>query len=351
MTSTEKKRDEKIDCIKGIMMLLTIIGHHWHLHGIFTVLGSFQKFCYFFTMPIFFICSCLFVKEFSWANFGRRVKGLLIPYVFWFFVLSYNYIFKWKNITDFKCFKLYLKGIVSGNWTHLYHSPLWFIPAVFMLNLFVSLCYKNKYFKIFILIVSALDICFVTYIRKHFHTQVPWGIDTILYILPLALIIAHIYHNHLKTKGHFVPLKYLIPTFIITIPILYVLNPIVPSILHQRIDFSQLLLPDLTNAMGGGIIVFNMFLYSLFELLYRLKNIKLFEYIGKYSLLIFILHMSVYKMIKPYVLKILLLPIGKDVAFFLILLIDIIVCIVFPILLQKILYRISDKFVYIGAKK
>lgn len=119
-STTVKKRIDEIDIIKGIGIILMVLGHS----------GSYAKnYVYLFHMAIFFIASGFVFKSIdssSYKNlftFGlKRIKQLYIPYVFWTvaFSLLHNFFIKINIYTT--------NPAISNYATGLYAAPTPFSP-------------------------------------------------------------------------------------------------------------------------------------------------------------------------------------------------------------------------------
>lgn len=170
------KRDESIDIIKGIGILLVLIGHT-------TDYG--RKFIYQFHMPLFFFISGILYKDKYDIKpiklIERRIKSLYIPFVTYnlFFLFMHNIFI---NIGVYEDSKYYsLKEIVSRGINILLLSasepltgPLWFVSALFVTNI-IFVLYKyftNKFFYKFkeefllLLIILTLIVGINTDIKR-----------------------------------------------------------------------------------------------------------------------------------------------------------------------------------------
>ena len=130
-------RDLRIDSLKGFLIILVIIGHiplnsfNIEKQHIFS---SFTQWIYFFHMPLFFAMRVLFIKnDFIWII--KRASLILIPYFFWFFYGHKKLLF--ENPLEF------MRGVFMGNWESL-NSIIWFLPALFTLNVLFYIFYKSN---------------------------------------------------------------------------------------------------------------------------------------------------------------------------------------------------------------
>lgn len=135
MTVKEKRLDD-IDMVKGIGIILVVIGHSTYVsENVLTWLASFH-------MPLFFVASgILFAHKRSYEEpFASYVKkrfcGMMIPY-FWFSLIyigvDYYYLYAHPEVIDLQFIHSAILQAVS-----LYGiSVLWFLPAIF----FGELCF------------------------------------------------------------------------------------------------------------------------------------------------------------------------------------------------------------------
>lgn len=130
-------RDNTFDRIKGIAILLVIIGHL--AHGI----GWTVPIIYTFHMPLFFIVSGYFYKEKEIIQlFKRDFRTLLIPYFLISFILIiYGFLVTlWKQNPDKVWY--WINAFIKAGTTDSGLGPLWFLLAMFWCRLFYNLLFK-----------------------------------------------------------------------------------------------------------------------------------------------------------------------------------------------------------------
>lgn len=176
------KRRIDIDILKGILILLVVVGHQAPA-PISTVI-------YWFHMPSFFIISGLLHKE-EVISFGgyakKKVKSLLIPYVVYCALIV---LIIERNPKDF------LFDILGGGSRYTY-GVYWFVPALFITEMVFFLINKvveksNK--KVIIIAVLAIALIVISSLYSLFFYsnlegdytgwpmkyQVPWSLDVCL---------------------------------------------------------------------------------------------------------------------------------------------------------------------------
>ena len=134
----ERVRLPYLDAARGLAILLVVLGHIWETEQPLPVL------IYSFHVPLFFIISgslAAYTKQ-EQRPFGRlimaRLKSLLIPYAC--FELGFVVIFGIRNHFDFSSQGL---RAYDGLLLQPLNVPLWFLPALFLTELFLLLLLKR----------------------------------------------------------------------------------------------------------------------------------------------------------------------------------------------------------------
>ncbi|MEG1255518.1 acyltransferase family protein [Clostridium sp.] len=167
----DKKRIEWIDILKGIGIILVVIGHANFKFAGSTGTMFIQKYIYSFHMPLFFFLSgYLFVKE-KHPNFKKfiktKIKTLLIPY-FFFSILSV--------LVKFNGFKTIIVQILYLGNKVVWNEPLWFLVCLFVVEIifyFISQV-KSKAKTLFILLIFGI-VGYSLYFIKD-YVVLPWSI-------------------------------------------------------------------------------------------------------------------------------------------------------------------------------
>jgi fucose 4-O-acetylase-like acetyltransferase len=145
-------RIEYIDVAKGIGIFLVVLGHN----QIKATLPALAAFIYTFHMPMFFLLSGMFFK----ANMGffellrRRFHTLLQPYLV-IILLMYITAFLFSE-TQSSLILLHLAKAAYASGNYLDWAQLWFLPALFAVNIFVYLLFKLIYGRLPALWMRAL---------------------------------------------------------------------------------------------------------------------------------------------------------------------------------------------------
>lgn len=181
---TETKRILAFDLLKGVGILLVILGHIEIPHSLKTVIYSFH-------MPLFFFVSGCFFKSVSIKTFlCKKWNQLLVPWLFFatvlfifLFVLSFyeTHIFLtalWQPINSV------WDGLCGNENSFVLYRTIWFLICLFEVSLLyfvidkiISLLCCCKY-----LLVSILSILFYVlgYLMNVYGIDMPYFLDTTL---------------------------------------------------------------------------------------------------------------------------------------------------------------------------
>ncbi|TRX13403.1 acyltransferase family protein [Flavobacterium gawalongense] len=327
------KRDFNLDFLKGFLIILVVYGHiPFEFFSIekSSLLSNIGSLIYFFHMPLFFTVSALFIKS-SYDWLIKRASLILAPYLFWFFYGNRRIFIENTDVFFGKLF--------MGNW-HSIESVLWFLPALFSLNVLVFLFYKGTgLFKSILFMGSLLTFVFANKIIV-VHNLIPFGLDVALYIFLLTYFIRFTYENKNLIEKFNIPLLMIMT--IISFLLLFQLEPIkTHTQWHSRVDLAQFSVP--TTIVG--YISFMILNISIFILFLKIKSNHMLAFIGTYSFPIFLMHLMIlYRL--PMLFKF-----DNLVSNLLFMVITFILSITVPIVVSRVLMRISDKFKYIGLVK
>lgn len=135
-----KSRNLVLDIMKGIGILLVVIGHNFDNNSkIFIYIYSFH-------MPLFFLLSGYFFKyEHNFKKFiNKKTYSIIMPYLYFSLIsiILYN-MFISSNLYALSTF-FFSNRLGMGNIP--YNTPLWFLSCLFLISMFYYLIYiiKNK---------------------------------------------------------------------------------------------------------------------------------------------------------------------------------------------------------------
>lgn len=169
-----------IDAIKGIGIILVVIGHVFENQFAYDWIYSFH-------MPLFFFAAGVtFSEKPVFANIKRRIFTILVPYLF-FGVLTalYGCLIESRFRGTPSSIPDALMGLVSGQYDTLYFNvPLWFLTCFFVVTVFYNLlCRTGKKYTAWAVSVIMVIIQILVPMP-----QLPWGLDrAFIYMFFMAL--------------------------------------------------------------------------------------------------------------------------------------------------------------------
>lgn len=139
--SIHSRRIEYLDVAKGVGILLVILGHNYVKASV----PGMEQFIFSFHMPFFFLLSGMFFKpDYPLAIlFKRRFTTLIRPY-FTAIILLYAVYFFYTDIKIITILRRVGRSFyASGN--YIEWGQLWFLPHLFLLNMFVGVFFLLLY--------------------------------------------------------------------------------------------------------------------------------------------------------------------------------------------------------------
>ena len=161
-----EQRDYTLDALKGVGIILMIIGH---------VPSPIRNLIFSFHMPLFFFISGYLYKDrLAYDIIVRNTKKVLLPYLItclflWLFFIIKNNNWQWG-------LSIFLANGTDAVWnmSGLMVGPLWFLPCYFVatLGFHYVLKIKEKYIQVIILLLFWIAAFFI----KRFFGLQPMGI-------------------------------------------------------------------------------------------------------------------------------------------------------------------------------
>ena len=159
LVKDSKKRFTEIDCLRGIAIILVVIGHSFFDKTDFLPQSVIFNAIYNFHMPLFFAISGFCFINYAGAGvlnfFKKKLIRILVPYLFLaFFSLFGKYML--PNIAK--------NSYSLENWWHILlgippMGPLWFLWSLFAVMLIYSVAFfKNKKINYFIVLPVSLAL-------------------------------------------------------------------------------------------------------------------------------------------------------------------------------------------------
>lgn len=181
---TRKERLVQFDILKGIGILLVIIGH--------TSLSGYPKsLIYGFHMPLFFFCSGVFYKDKPLVEQVKRsINQLIIPYLF--FCLIYNILYVSINIPredPMSFVSEYFHLLNPMDERGYLYKAIWFLPCLFIVRILHTIIRKTCRNNALYLISGG-----VIYIIGNNVGNIPFFIDTVLSVY-IYYVLGHLFYT------------------------------------------------------------------------------------------------------------------------------------------------------------
>ncbi len=300
-----KERDRRIDFLKGIGILLVIVGHMqcpvWLKTGI-----------YLFHMPLFFFISGYLFDHSAtlWPFTKKKAISLLYPY----FIFGCLYIaFEWlvAILTGQESGILFLKkhilALLYGNYIYEnnvdYIGVLWFLVCLFCAS-FIYKCISRAFSHAPIKrLLSAMIVAVLGYLlgNKLYSSgiRLPWCLD-IAFTATGMIAIGDMFHHMVKTTWS--SKKISIKSMLLSLPAGLLCGGFNVYLIHRS---GRGLNPDMLVLKYGSLLLFFsaaillcFFLVSVAAILYSHgKHFSLIERCGTLSILIMITHLKCQKIL------------------------------------------------------
>lgn len=265
----DNKRIEYIDILRGIAMILVLIGHND------TILTNY---IYSFHIPLFFFISGLTYKGNSDSLkevIKKRLRNIVIPY----FKLSLFLYFLWILLMNFQGI-FYCQGVDNMAWG----LQLWFLPCLFITSIifyFISKIKKKVFVLISIIVVSSVGFLLNDILKINFL----WSFD-------VALVGVLFYGTGFLLKNKLNIYKPQIVDYIcmlISLVLLIIFNQ-----LNGRVD--------MYSSQYNNILLFisNSFLgiYIIIVVSKLIKQKRIIRFVGSNTIIILAFHIRVLDFIK-----------------------------------------------------
>lgn len=241
-------------------------------------------------MPLYFIISGLFFKEYSgFIDFSlRKINKILIPFIV-FYTIGYacyyaiRYLSPESNLIDNGILDIFTRS------HHVFNTPVWFLLSLFWVSLLFYLCKlisKNVKHESMTLAIVVMLFASFGQIMSCCGVRTPLFIDTSLSALPFYYI------GYLLKKSNFLlPTKsdkYNWPLFVILI----VITIGITEILSLYVDVQYNHIPIVCYAVSTTGVLSVLLACKIFG------YIKIVSYFGRYSIIILVTHNLVYRFLK-----------------------------------------------------
>jgi len=303
-------KDNYIAIAKALGIMLMVMGHSGCPDFLY-------RFIYMFHMPLFFFCSGFFMKPagniIDLRSFIiKRFKGLYLPYVKWslFFLLFHN-LFLSLHLYNLDYIGKYDEGIFIDKLLHIIFTmtghdqladPYWFFKQLLLSSVMVSSVeYTIRHVKYRLKnVVTLIFFLALTTISKFYG----WGLPVIWNLSIVFLSTSFFFLGYVYRRNEIKPIKSyagFIAMLIVIIEV-YIYN-----------DYLDMLWYTWKNVVLYVVIaVIGVFMVLAFsQLLERTRFANVLYYIGNHTMIIFVLHLLVFKLVN--LLKVVLyqLPIER----------------------------------------
>lgn len=277
-----KQRNKALDCYKGVLMVLVVLGHvfqysvsDWNYNIFYNLIWAVQ-------MPGFMLVSGYFsFKEVEngknlMIDYGKSVERYFLPFLMWF-ILSVLLLGDYERSL--------LRGLISIVWG--VDKGLWFIWVIFILSLILGLCnlvrskvsgFKKQVLSVAVVFGGCYGVLFV--LARLFSVNF-LGIKFILYyglFYGLGWLIRWGQGFWENYKGYFYDTAAFICICIFTVIVFNVNLYLIDDDLHG------IALRFIAGATGNYVLY-----YVIRKMVPQLQKIKM-EYIGMYTLEIYVTH-------------------------------------------------------------
>ena len=284
MIKTVIKRDNSIDCVSSILIIWMIVGHAflWSKTYNSEYYGFFQKSLSFF-MAFFFFKSGWFWKDKTPKLILSGGGKLLMPF---FLYALFGEVVRWIRLyvqegdTNFVHYIIYPVISIIGRGGPSGNVPLWFLIALFLTQLAVSIAVKIKIPK-FVPFTFALCVSYVGTISNNFNLRIPpviWEVAS-----GCIFFFAGFYMRNMRSMKIVVFLAFLI--YIIAI----VYFPSVYDFRKGSLSKGYWILYVLSS-IAGCIVFMNLFKLSFL-------NKSVLGYVGRHSLQFFCFHWILFNIV------------------------------------------------------
>ena len=287
-------RDNYIAIAKALGIILMVMGHSGCPDFLY-------RFIYMFHMPLFFFCSGFFMKPAEKvADIRRfvfkRLKGLYWPYVKWslLFLLFHNFFLSWK-LYDPDYINYYSRSDFIDRFLHIVFTmtghdqladPFWFFKQLLLSSILVfvveyalrSFRSKLKYLIVFLVLLS------LTIISKFFGWGLPviWNLS-IIFLRDCFFFLGYIY-KRFELKS--------IPPYLGLLALMILILGV--YLYGDYLDMLWYTWKNVTLYIVMALVGVFMAL-SFSQILERTPFNQILYYIGNHTLIIFVLHLLVFK--------------------------------------------------------
>lgn len=279
-----KQRIEWIDTAKGICIILVVLYHSLiHTHADYLLRNTnVENFLCAFRMPLYFALSGIFFKTYcSFDNFViRKVNKLIVPFMF-FYLLGSIFMPLLLEFLSINLFPKYTLNelIIDCLYNHCrrINGPLWFLPCLFLSNLFFYIIVKTSKNIIHIVFGSVL-FGFIGVLLSINQIELPLCMSTSFACMPF-FCLGFVYNSLRGLNKSILSKKQLVVYSIVSIIIIY--------LFAEEAVFSE-------NRYENPYTIYLLSIVGILLILLiskRIGKIRLISHIGRYSLIVLCTHL------------------------------------------------------------
>ena len=283
-----------LDVAKGIGILLVVLAHNY----VRISLPDLGKFIFSFHMPFFFLLSgMLFNPNYPLlVLFKRRFATLILPYIA-AIVLLYSVYFFYTDIKWITLLRRVIRSLyASGN--YIEWAQLWFLPHLFLLNMFAGVLFllfygRIKWLWLRLLLLAVMLWAGVAFLPVYYMEEVTIARQTILLDgLPASmdlLLITATYFLLGYELRHRVPERFFasIWTLVISGLVLISLNVIFPDRMDLFFRTYHSYVINTLEALSGSIFILSLSSRIAMKQNWLFTGLK---YFGQITIILLIFH-------------------------------------------------------------
>lgn len=276
-------RDQS-NLIKGILIVLIVLGHNSILMNLNEEWAWFKSWLYSFHVRSFLFLPFLYdLGGINFLKIKKNARRLLLPYTIFFLLLYSIQAISTPPVNPFTTVAAYVTGsnYLLRQVTGL--TYIWFLPTMFTLLIFKGYSFTFKFIKVGLFIVgSGLLVGLVTFlITPECNIWTPLGMFTALVNFPIAIILRKYLETQRNLKSNFILFLFLS----VVVSITWLLGRPEKYIWSL---FFYLVLP---------VTIFPCIFYISKYLRSTHIIVKIFIFFGKISMGIYLLHQIIYNVL------------------------------------------------------
>lgn len=268
LVSRAEQRLSWLDILKGIGIILVMIGHIYSNRTVFNWLYSFH-------MPLFFFAAGWVYKEKAiLTDIKRRIQNIVVPYFsFGLLVLLYWQVIERRFRDSDMSFIDSLIGLISGCYDNLdFNVHLWFLPCFFVTVVIFNILVNLGGRKVAYIASALMSLVYVILPMP----ELPWGINRVFKYIGFCAVGVFFARRGIKISDRKIGIG-VIAAFLLTLNFLLALYNLTTGVMW----FVTALIGIAAMILISQVINEN----------------RIMQYIGRISLIILCIHGPVYRIV------------------------------------------------------